>query len=959
MNRLFEKIRDIFTSRLTTIIVLFLVMFTILIFRIVNIRVETVAGTSPKEEVRLYKLRDVKSTRGNIYDVNGKLLAYNTMSYSIVMEDSGLLKNNSEKNAMIYRLLCILDAHDTKLEINFGLELDENGQLVFNVTDNALMRFKKNAYGRKSVNDLTEEEANSTPEELYDFMKNGNKTAPMFQISDEYSVQDILRIMAVRYTIFANVVGTQFTIASNIDETLAVSIMENGSELPGVEVKQVQSRVYNESEYFAHIIGYTGAINNDEVETMNNDIISRFNLSSEDQTGILGTSLLYNASDIIGKTGIEKSMEEYLSGTKGTNSLTVNSAGKILSSTPNSSPEAGNDIYLSIDADLQKACYYILERNLAAILLSKLTPNMDYGKNKDFKIPIYEVYYALIDNGIINVNHFDADDATTVEREIKLKYQNYEDRIIQQLGNILSVTSTTVNNKTTEEQQDYLTYIFNKAMDSGLLVKSRMDTADENYKNYINNKASMSEFFRYALTQDWIDTSSFSNSSQYYSISELYKMFIDKLFELIKQDNEFKEKIYHTLIFQNYLSGRDICLLLFEQNVLEYDEKSVRYLRYGYISAYQFMVDMITDLKITPGMLGLYPCSGSIVITDVNTGAIKALVTYPSYDNNKLANKIDYDYYSSLLNMNSLPLINRPAMQTTTTGSTFKPLSSLIALGEGVINVYSRIQDKGVFENVVPSPRCWKYPGTHGNITVSEAIMHSCNYFFYETGYRLMANGDGTYSDSTGIKKIQKYAAEIGLTQKTGIEISEAKPSVTSNDAVRGSIGYGHSLAPVQIGRYITAVANKGTVYNLSLVDSIKEKDGTLISKHEPDVLNQLTQYSDEEWNAVRSGMYQVVNSNVNGLDGLYGNLGVKVAGKTGTAQVSDTIPSHALFASFAPYNNPEISVMVVIPNGYQSANSAYIAREVYGLYFNHENMEELLSGNVKAGNATTIFISD
>ena len=105
--------------------------------------------------------------------------------------------------------------------------------------------------------------------------------------------------------------------------------------------------------------------------------------------------------------------------------------------------------------------------------------------------------------------------------------------------------------------------------------------------------------------------------------------------------------------------------------------------------------------------------------------------------------------------------------------------------------------------------------------------------------------------------------------------------------------------------------------------------------------------------------MYNVVNTSVNSLNTLYGDLGVKVAGKTGTAQESTTKPHHALFAAYAPYTNPEISVMIVIPNGYASANAAYIGREVLGLYFNGENKEALLSGNVKAGNVTSIKISD
>ena len=124
-------------------------------------------------------------------------------------------------------------------------------------------------------------------------------------------------------------------------------------------------------------------------------------------------------------------------------------------------------------------------------------------------------------------------------------------------------------------------------------------------------------------------------------------------------------------------------------------------------------------------------------------------------------------------------------------------------------------------------------------------------------------------------------------------------------------------------------------------------------------VYNNIDSYSDSEWTAVQRGMYDVVNTSANGLNGLYGDLGFKVAGKTGTAQVSLTHPSHGLFVSFAPYSDPEVSVTIVLPNGYASANAAKLAREVYGLYFNEENKEELLSGDLTTTNVTNISVSD
>jgi len=962
-KKIIEKIKSLFSTRIPIVACLFAVMFLILLYQVFVLQIKASSQSESSAEYKAGKVRDLKSTRGNIYDANGVLLAYNDVSYSIIMEDSGLLRTNAEKNAMIYKLIKILEEHNVSLDISFDIECDESGNLVFNQSGNALLRFKKNAYGRKSVNDLTEDERNADAQAVYEFLRYGSERASMFQISDEYSLDDALKIMAIRYTIFSNVAGTQFTVASNIDNELVVAIKENSAELPGVDVRQMTSRVYNESMYFAHIIGYTGSITTDEIETNNEALIEKYSLSEEDMVSEKGVSVLYNASDVIGKTGIEKSMESVLSGVKGTEYLTVNQNGKILSRSVSSDPVAGNDVYLSIDSELQKACYYILERNIAAILRDKLVPDMDYGtKGKDandITIPIYEVYYALLKNRIINIDHFTSVEATELERKVHAIFSQKQAALLGQLSTILAVDSTITNNSVNDELREYLSFIYSKATSSGLLDKQSIDTTDPIYVRYSNHEISMSEFFRYAITMNWIRTDEFSAEATYYSTSELYSMFLEHLMILVRNDRTFTDMIYHTLVFDDIVSGKDICLLLYDQNIIEHNESNISKLKNSRISAFQFMYDLIDNLEIKPGQLGLEPCSGSIVITDVNNGTCKALVTYPSYDNNKLANKIEYDYYTTLLNNSSYPLLNRPSSQVTTTGSTFKPLTALIGLGEGIINTTTKIKDLGIFEEIVPSPRCWKYPSNHGSINLSQAIMHSCNYFFYEVGFRLSTDYTGRYSDSLGISKIKRYAEMFGLTQKSGIEISEATPSVSSSDAVRTSIGYGHAFSPVQIARYITGVANEGTIFNLTLLDSIRSGNGELIEKKEASIYNQITSFSDAEWEAVKKGMYNVVNTTTNSLNTLYGNLGVDVAGKTGTAQINPSTPHHALFVSFAPYERPEVCVTVVIPNGYKSANAAYTAREVMGLYFNNENKAELLSGNVKAGSVTSITVSD
>lgn len=950
LDELIDRLKKLFSSRLIPLAGIFIVMFGILIYRVFQMQIVNGTSTTTEEEYLNIEERPIKYTRGEIKDRNGYVLAYNVPTYSVVMCDSAALKTNKEKNAMIDKLVKLLESYGYPLELNFGIEIDESGELVFNVEGNALNRFLKNAYCKPRVSDLTTEQLNSTPQQVFDFLRYGDKeNGPMFQISDEYSLEEALKIMIVRYTLFNTTPKyTQFTLASNVNEETVAAVKENLADLPGVEVKLETSRVYNDSIYFAHIIGYTGLINSTEYETLNE--------------GLAKGEEKYTDTDVVGKLGIEKEMEEYLAGKKGIESVTVNEYNKEVGVTVTKEPTVGNDVYLTIDRDLQIATYHILEKNIAEILISKIVPTMDYGgkgkKAADIKIPIYEVYNALINNNVIDLTKFREEEASELEKSVYSKFVEKREEIFNKLETLLAPDCKITNSEAGDEMKEYLEYVYSSLLSNKIVVNSLINKEDATYLKYKNGDISLSKYLQYAITQNWVDLKTLGIGSELYTTDEIYSMLVEKAMNLLIDNASFEKKIYRTLIFTKKLSGKEICLLLYEQGVLEYNESEISNLANNRISAYDFMISKITSLEITPAQLALEPCSGSVVITDVKTGDVLALVSYPSYDNNYLANKIDWDYYQKLLSDNSTPLINRATTQKTTTGSTFKPLTALIGLGEGVIDVSTKIRDLYTFEQVVPSPSCWK-KGGHGLLDVSHAIQHSCNYFFYEVGYRLMKDDNGKYMDSTGISKIQKYASMFGLDSLSGVEIEEAQPEISSKDAVRTSIGYYHNFAPVQISRYITTVANRGTLFDYTLIDKVKDVDGNLVYENQATIRNEITEFTDAEWNAVQNGMYLVVNSSANGLDRMYKDLGVTVAGKTGTAQVSLNIPHHALFVGYAPYEDPQISMTCVIPNGYASANAAKMGREVLGYYFNGENKEALLSGNVTAGTATSITVSD
>ena len=173
------------------------------------------------------------------------------------------------------------------------------------------------------------------------------------------------------------------------------------------------------------------------------------------------------------------------------------------------------------------------------------------------------------------------------------------------------------------------------------------------------------------------------------------------------------------------------------------------------------------------------------------------------------------------------------------------------------------------------------------------------------------------------------------------MEITEYEPHISDEDAVRSAIGQGtHSYTPVQLSRYVTSLVNEDNLLGLSLIEKTTDTDGNDLTTFEKKVEDKLD-VSDETFNLIRQGMINVVSGPNSTIRSLYDKQGLKVAGKTGTAQENTERPNHALFISYAPYDNPEITMTVVMPNGYTSVNAAAVARDIYKYYFNKASKEE------------------
>ena len=946
-----DYVKKLFKSRLFPITLIYLALFCIVINRLFILQIvkgPTIAQTNKLSNV---EHRDIEGTRGNIYDCNGKLLATNELTYNAVMEDSTKIKSDEQRNKIIDKLIRIVESNGDTLDNEFYIKENDEGKLEFTVEDIALENFKKKAYAYvldKKTHQLTDEQEKSTAQDVYDFLRSG-KGYPqynrMFNISDSYSMEETLKIMSVRYALFCNFPKYMpVTIASHINNKTLTAIEENSDVLQGVTVKKQSRRVYNNSIYFSNIIGYTGLISSSELEQYNKK------------------EKIYTTSDLVGKAGLEGVGEEYLRGTKGVETVSVNSAKKVIDVIDRTDSKAGNDIYLTIDSNIQIAAYKLLEREIATILLDKITPRMDYGtKGKsadDIKVPIYEVYNAFINNNIIDVNHFTDKKATELEKNTFNKYKSEQKSIFNQLNSYLSINNKITNDKA-GDMEDFLNYFYSTIKSENLLIVDKIPSDDTTLNDYKNNKISLSSFLKTALANNWIDLSKLKvDKKKYYYTEELYAKLIDYMQEILAKDVKFKKMVYRSLIFSFKLSGKEICLLLLDQNVLKCSEDEIQRLKSGSISPYGFVTGKIKSLKITPGMLALAPYSGSVVITDVKTGKVRALVSYPGYDNNKFSGKVDPTYFNKVNNDLATPMRNKPAFEKIAPGSTFKMVTSVAAMEEGVVDPIKSLKDEVTFTKVskTQAPKCTK---NHGHVNLMEALEVSCNYYFFDMGWRLSNGNIGQYDSNLGLSKLKKYASMFGLNKTSGIELSEAEPQISDMDSVRSAIGQGTNVyTPTQLSRYVTTLANSGTCYDLTLLDKVVGKDNKVIKENKAKVDHKLSNIKTSTWSAVHEGMYDVCNAENGSVASYFKNLkdlGITVAGKTGTSQISKSYPNNALFVSYAPYEEPKISMTVVIPNGYTSHNAAQLANDIYSVCFDKIDAEDLLkNGTGKVSKSST-----
>ncbi|MDR0979109.1 MAG: hypothetical protein LBL91_04165 [Lachnospiraceae bacterium] len=343
---------------------------------------------------------------------------------------------------------------------------------------------------------------------------------------------------------------------------------------------------------------------------------------------------------------------------------------------------------------------------------------------------------------------------------------------------------------------------------------------------------------------------------------------------------------------------------------------------------------------------------GAVVVTNVKTGEILSMVSLPDYEPELLTNGISTQKWNEYEANQSL--FNIAIAGSSPPGSIFKMVTATAGLETGAITTADEINDTGVYPRG-HNPVCWIWTNQrrgHGYLNVSEAIQHSCNYFFYEVGYRV------------GILEIERYARYYGLGERTGIELPSETSGTLAGETLystKGQTWYlGNTLSaaigqaenefsPIQISKYVSMLTNGGKNLDLSIVKTIINADGTEVAKEEIEKFSneklglsgekrEDLNINPENLNAILEGMRSVANDTGGTAYSTFKNFGIEVGGKTGSAQAVGK--TNAWFVGFAPYNDPEISIVVYVEDGGSGGYTAEVAKEIIGEYFGMNSTE-------------------
>ena len=935
MRRFLEWVSYIFKHRIIVVGVAFAVLFTILVVHL--FRIQIIHGSEYKADLSTSMERDVSTpaARGRIFDRNGNLLAYDELTYAVNISDSGYYSNKTEKNstinATIMRTLDILKSYKVAYSNDFNMGYENGRGFYYKVTGDQLTAFIRDCLGVASVDDLTEEQKNLTAPQLADIMIDN------YQIETEgISYDDLIELMYLRVNMTANSYSRyrSFTIANEISEDAMAAILEESGKLVGITVDENYVRRYNDAKYFAGILGYTGHISSTQLDKLKQ------------------TNDAYEASDFVGKGGVEEALESVLAGTKGQKRVSLDTVGHITNVLSSTDSLAGNDVYLTIDTELQKKLYDVIENKLTDIIIEHLRTSGEKFTYKEggvldqIYIMMPEVYQALLKNNIISLSSLQ-NPSCDLEKEINDIYQPRLNEVVHWLLNEMSGDGTPYE-ELTDPEKEYVWRAYEALITEGIIKSDDVDTNDDLVEEWNSGgKVKFKDLLNHFIAKGWIDITSFSKE-HYNDMNDIYDALVVHTGELVRGDRTFSLYVYKFLIEDNSINGVQMCRLLYEQGYLKKEGELYELLSSGSVSGQEFISSALRSKILTPGELGVHPSSGGGIITDPYTGQLLAMVSYPGYDNNRITGDMDTKYFNTLQYNASSPMLNWATQAQCAPGSIFKLCTSIAALDTGAADDDDDVYCTGVYTDVSPSPKCWVFPDGHGTEVMSTAIRDSCNVFFYTMGNRIASSRDGVYDSDYGTEVLGDYARRLGLATDSGIEVAQAEPHVSDTNAIASAIGQGTaSFSCVNISRYVSTIVTNGKCYNSNLILKTTDRDGKTLTESEPVVASTMDDVDESHWATVKYGMLLATDTYDALKDDPYG-----IACKTGTSQPSLYEPDNATYVSYAPYDDPEITLSIEIPFGYNSIYNTEMAAVFYKYYF--DEYKNSSSENKEEGNSET-----
>jgi len=808
------------SHRLLWFFVLAVVLFYVMLAQLFELQIIIADTFTPPPPLTITVEQTIPAPRGNIYDRLGRPLAINIPVFVVTMDSTVSISNEA-----LLELARLFERNNEDFANHFPMTTEWPYEFTLGGSTPEIQQSRE---FRWKDDMAIPHPHNATAAESFLHLRT------WFGIDPEICNEDARRILNLRTMIFERRFRPQiFVIATDVSFYTIATIEEMNTFFTGVGIEIRTLRKYPYDIYLSHILGYTGRINAEE----------------------LAANPDYAVDDVIGKAGIERSQEHWLRGIPGVQIVEINPATgrRVSMSSEIIPPIPGNDIFLSIDIEMQRQAYYILKDNLTEIAIRRIQSN----DTRETRITHQQIFNNLIRAGWIPIRGIL--EATSDSAAYSLR------RYV--LDRFPEATAL-------RQDRDQVIGILTTGIDAGRITPAMMFTA---------------------------------------------------------------------MVYLGILS--------------DYDDFFAR-AKAGRASANSLIIEKLRMGELTPQMINIDPATGSVVVVDVQTGAVLAAVSYPSYDINRLANSIDAEYFFRINGDDPThPMINRPFMESLAPGSTFKMITAAAGLESGAITTTTRIHDGVVFTRAgSPAARCMS---SHGTINVVQAISTSCNYFFFETAMRL---GN---SQRTRIDTLNNFMEFFGLNERTGVEIGEfadrynreTTPNIMASpdykefvhlrrnqlaprnqwdwfdgDTIRTAIGQAYNnTSSAMMARYIAQIANSGLRLPLHLVDAVRNYSGEIVYQvtHMPDYTG--TELADSTWDALHQGMLQATEGWGTATTHFRG-FPIQVGGKTGTAEQIGSRLSHTSFGGFAPFCNPQIAIYVTIPFGatrVMPAAATQVARDV------------------------------